>query len=137
MQNAHFTIAYWCVLVAAILPIVCAGIAKSGKIGKPLSQGGFDNVDPRHWLAQQSDWRARANAAQSNSFEALPFFIGAVVIAHQLGAHQGRLDILAFLFIVLRVIYIMMYVAGMATVRTLVWTTGLFINIGILFLGYR
>ena len=137
MQNAHFTIAYWCVLVAAILPIVCAGIAKSGKIGKLLSQGGFDNVDPRQWLAQQSDWRARANAAQSNSFEALPFFIGAVVIAHQLGAHQGRLDILAFLFIVLRVIYVMMYVAGMATVRTLVWTTGLFINIGILFLGYR
>jgi uncharacterized MAPEG superfamily protein len=137
MQNAHFTIAYWCVLVAAILPIVCAGIAKSGKIGKPLSQGGFDNVDPRKWLAQQSDWRARANSAQSNSFEALPFFIGAVVIAQQLGAHQGRLDILAFLFIVLRVIYILMYVAGLGNVRSLVWVTALFINIGILFLGYR
>ena len=67
----------------------------------------------------------------------MPFFIGAVIIAHQLGAHQGRLDILAFLYVVLRIIYIMMYIAGMANVRSMVWIAGFALNVGILFLGYR
>jgi uncharacterized MAPEG superfamily protein len=137
MQYVHFTLAYWCVLVAALLPIVCAGIAKSGKFSKPPSQGGYDNGNPRAWLASQTDWRARANAAQANSFEALPLFIGAVIIAHQLGAHQGRLDILAFLFVVLRMVYIMMYVAGLAYVRSAIWALAFAVNLGILFIGYR
>ncbi|TAH11456.1 MAG: glutathione metabolism protein [Curvibacter sp.] len=137
MQYPHFTVAYWCVLVAALLPIVCAGLAKSGRFHVPRREGGYDNVNPREWLARQTDWRARANAAQANSFEALPFFIGAVIIAHQLGAHQTRLDVLAFLFIVLRMLYIMMYVAGMGTARSVVWTLGLASNIAILLIGYR
>ena len=137
MGFAKFTVAYWCVLIAALLPIACAGRAKSGGFGKPRRQGGFDNHDPRSWLARQTDWHARANAAQANSFEALPFFIGAVVIAHQLGAVQARLDILAVLFVTLRVIYIAMYVAGLPMVRSAIWTLALLVNVGILFAGYR
>jgi uncharacterized MAPEG superfamily protein len=137
MPFAHFTLAYWCVLVVAVLPIVCAGIAKSGMFGKPPGQGGYDNGNPRAWLANQSDWRARANAAQANSFEAMPFFIGAVIIAHQLGAHQGRLDLLAFVYVVLRIVYVMMYVAGLANIRSMVWIAALLVNIAILFVGYR
>ena len=76
-------------------------------------------------------------SSQANSFEALPFFIGAVVIAHQLGAPQARLDILAVLFVTLRIIYIAMYVAGLPTVRSAIWTLALLVNIGILFSGYR
>lgn len=137
MTVARFTITYWCVLVAALLPIVCAGIAKWGTFGKSRRDGGFDNQNPRDWLARQQDWRARANAAQANSFEALPFFIGAVVIAHQLGAAQGRLDILAFIYIVLRMLFILMYVANLANIRSIVWTLALLVNIAILFAGYR
>ena len=137
MPLAHFTLAYWCVLIAALLPMACSILAKSGMAGKPRAQGGFDNADPRAWLARQTDWRARANAAQANSFEALPFFMGAVIIAHQLGAQQGRLDILAFVYIVLRLMYIMFYVGGLPTLRSIVWTGGLLVNIAILFSGYR
>ncbi|WP_296446891.1 MAPEG family protein [Rhodoferax sp. UBA5149] len=137
MTILRFTIAYWCVLIAALLPIVCAGIAKSGLFNKPLREGGYDNGNPRAWLARQTDWRARANAAQANSFEALPFFIGAVIIAHQLGAYQVRLDVLAFVYLVLRMMYIMMYIAGLSTARSIVWTLALAVNIGILFIGYR
>jgi uncharacterized MAPEG superfamily protein len=137
MTFARFTLAYWCVLLAALLPIVCSAIAKSGTYGKSRSQGGFDNENPRAWLARQTDWRSRANAAQANSFEALPFFIGAVIIAHQLGAYQARLDVLAFLFVFLRVLYIMMYVAGLSTVRSIVWTMAFAVNVAILFIGYR
>ncbi len=137
MHVVYFSVAYWCLLFAALLPIACASLAKAGMFGKPKREGGFDNGNPRVWLARQKDWRARANAAQANSFEALPFFMAAVIIAHQLGAPQARLDILAFLFVVLRILYVMMYVAGMARARSIVWTTALVVNIAILFIGYR
>jgi uncharacterized MAPEG superfamily protein len=133
MKLAGLTLAYWCVLVASLLPIVCAGLAKWGMFATPRRLGGYDNHHPRQWLAKQTDWRARANAAQANSFEALPLFIGAVIIAHQLGASQLRLDVLAFLFIVLRLLYIMMYVADLAKLRSVVWTLALVVNIAILF----
>jgi uncharacterized MAPEG superfamily protein len=137
MGTARFTVAYWCVLIAALLPFACAWLAKSGGFGKPRSRGGYDNHEPRAWLARLTDWRARANAAQANSFEALPFFIGAVVIAHQLGAPQARVDILCVVFVTLRIIYIAMYVAGLPMVRSAIWVLALAVNIAILFAGYR
>ena len=137
MSYTRFTVAYWCLLLVCMLPIVCAGISKAGMFGKPRRDGGYDNDQPRNWLARQTDWRARANAAQANSFEALPFFVGAVIIAHSLQANQTRLDILAFVFLVLRVMYILMYVAGLSTARTALWIAALAVNTGILFLGYR
>lgn len=133
MKIAGLTVAYWAVLVAALLPIACAGLAKWGMLNTPRREGGYDNHNPRAWLARQSSWRARADAAQANSFEALPFFMGAVIIAHQLGAHQTRLDLLAFVFVVLRLLYIMMYVADLATARSLAWVLALVVNVAILF----
>ena len=137
MTFARFTIAYWCVLFAAILPIVCAGVAKSGMFSTPPAKGGYDNNNPRDWLARQSDWRSRANAAQANTFEALPFFFAAVIIAHTLQAPQTRLDILALIFVMLRIAYVMMYVADLAKARSIIWTLALLVNIAILFSGYR
>jgi uncharacterized MAPEG superfamily protein len=132
-----FTIAYWCILMMALLPILCAGLAKKSGFGKSHREGGYDNVDPRQWLAKQSGWAARANAAQANTFESLPFFFAAVVIAHQLGALQSRLDVLAVVFVVLRIVYVMMYLAGMSTMRSGIWTVALLVNIAILFLGFK
>jgi len=137
MQTVRFTVAYWCVLIAALLPFACAYLAKSRGLGKPRRDGGYDNNDPRGWLARQTDWQARANAAQANSFEALPLFIGAVIIAHQVGAPQTQVDILAVLFVTLRIIYISMYVAGLPTIRSAIWALALLVNIGILFSGFR
>jgi uncharacterized MAPEG superfamily protein len=136
-NSAHFTVAYWCVLIAVLLPLFCAWLAKHRDFRKPRKDGGYDNADPRIWLAQQEGWKARANAAQANSFEALPFFIGAVIIAHQLGAPQARVDILAVLFVTLRVIYIMMYVAGLPTTRSAIWGVAFLVNIGIFLSGWR
>ena len=136
-MTARFTIAYWCVLLAALLPLACAYIAKAPGMGKSRKHGGFDNDNPRAWLAKQGDYQQRANAAQSNSFEALPFFFAAVIIAHQLGAAQGVVDILSVIFVVLRIVYIAMYVANLAMVRSAIWFLALLVNIGILFSGFR
>jgi uncharacterized MAPEG superfamily protein len=133
----RFTVAYWCVLLAVLMPYACAYLAKSRGFGKPRSQGGYDNAEPRAWLAQQEGWKARANAAQANSFEALPFFIGAVIIAQQLGAPQTRVDILAVLFLTLRVIYIVMYVANLHMARSAFWALAFAVNIGIFLSGWH
>jgi uncharacterized MAPEG superfamily protein len=133
----RFTIAYWILLFAAMLPIACAGIAKWGMFNKPRKDGGFDNHSPREWLLRQQGWRARANGAQANTFEALPFFFAAVIIAHQLGAGQTVLDLMCLIWLLLRIFYVITYVGDMATARTALWVSAFAINIGILFLGWR
>lgn len=137
MTFARFTIAYWCILAMAIMPIVCTGIAKYGMFNKSRRDGGYDNHNPRAWLARLTDWRARANAAQANTFEALPFFFAAVIIAHQLQARQTVVDILALMFVFLRMAYVLMYVADMAKTRSAIWALALLINIWILLTGFR
>ena len=52
-------------------------------------------------------------------------------------AAQGIVDILAILFVTLRVIYIAMYVAGLPTMRSAIWAFALLVNIGIFFAGIR
>jgi uncharacterized MAPEG superfamily protein len=133
----RFTVAYWILLFAAMLPIACAGIAKWGMFNKPRKDGGFDNHSPREWLLRQQGWRARANGAQANTFEALPFFFAAVIIAHQLGAGQTVLDLMCLMWLLLRIFYVITYVGDMATARTALWVSAFAINIGILFLGWR
>jgi uncharacterized MAPEG superfamily protein len=123
------TLAYWCVLAAALLPYVAAYIAKAGAFRLR------DNQAPRDWMGRQAGWRARALAAQNNSFEGLPFFIGAVVIAHQLGAAQARLDMLAAAYVLLRIVYIALYIRGFGSARSAVWALAFAVNIAILFAG--
>jgi len=129
------TLAYACILAAALLPIVCAGIAKWGAKGYDNHDPRYDNRDPRAWLARQTGYRARANAAQANSFEALPFFIGAVVVAHLTGGAQPLVDSLAAAFIVLRGAYIALYLADRDLLRTAAWTLAFGCCVALLFAG--
>jgi uncharacterized MAPEG superfamily protein len=121
----QLTIAQLCLLVACLLPIVCAGLAKSRGFGKRRRDGGFDNHAPREWLAKLGGWQARANAAQANSWEALPVFIAGLFVAHQHQAAQATVDALALGFIAARVGYIGLYVADQASLRSLFWIAGL------------
>jgi uncharacterized MAPEG superfamily protein len=125
-------LSYWCVLLACMLPIVAAGVAKWGTFSRPAREGGYDNEDPRAWLALQSGRRARANAAQANSFEALPLFIAAVLTAQQLQVQQALIDGLSVAFVLLRVVYLVLYVTNRATARTLVWSAGMAVSIALM-----
>ncbi len=126
-------IAHLCMVVAALLPIVCAGIAKSGRFSVPPAEGGYDNQSPRAWLGQQQGFRARANAAQANSFEALPLFMAGVLVAQQTGARPGLVDGLALAFVVLRVVYIACYLSNRDLLRSTVWTLGLGVSVALFF----
>ncbi len=115
-------------LAAAILPLLAAVAAKAGGTA-------YNNNDPRPWLAHQQGWRARANAAQSNTFEALPFFYAAVLYALYADAPQTYLASLMLAWLVARLVYLAVYLAGMGSIRSLVWAIGLGLNIAILFAG--
>ena len=120
------------VMVAGLLPIVCAGIAKWGARD-------YDNRDPRAWLARQDGRRARANAAQSNSLEAFPFFAAAVVLALLAAndaAQVAQVAQWAWLFVALRVLYIVCYVADRATLRSIVWLLGVVVVIRLYALAF-
>lgn len=106
------------VLIAGLLPVVCAGIAKWGARD-------YDNHDPRGWMAGQSGRRARANAAQANSFEAFPFFAAAVALALHSGAAVEAVAPWAWGFVAMRVVYIYAYVADRSSLRSLVWFFGM------------
>jgi len=134
--SPSFSLAHWCMLVAALLPLLCAYVAKWGQLRAPRRHGGFDNADPRAWLARQVGWRARANAAQANSFEALPFFLAAVLLATLFGAAQPWLDRLALLFVLLRLGYIAAYVGDLPTVRSALWALAFLANVGIFLLAW-
>lgn len=118
------TTALWCLLITMFLPIFCAGIAKAGG-------DGYDNARPRDWLARQEGFRARAVAAQQNSWEALIIFGLAVLAAHTVAGPRDAVDQFAVAFVLARVGYIVAYIANWALVRSLVWLLGLFLSISI------
>ena len=120
------TIAYWCVLFMGLFPYVAAGIAKKGFEG-------YDNGMPRQWLDKQTGFRARANAAQANLFESLPFFFSAVIIASIANAPQNRVDVLAIGFVAARIAYLICYVTDWSTTRSVVWLAGMVCVLAIFF----
>lgn len=121
-------IAFWCVLLAGLLPVLTVSIAKTG------GRAGFDNHDPRAWLEKQSGRARRADMAHRNHFEAFPFFAAAVFTATYLAAPQARINELAMVFILARVLYTICYLTDRATLRTLCWTIGFLTVIGIFLL---
>ena len=115
-------VAFWCVLIAGLLPLACAYLSKFGP--KSEAAGRYDNHNPRAWLAQQTGLRARANAAQANSLEAFPFFAVGVVLAVLQHVPIATINLIALVFIVARIAYIACYAADKASLRSLVWAVG-------------
>ncbi len=109
---------FLCVLIAGLLPYMGTMAAKWGFRR-------YDNHNPRQWLGEQTGFRARGNAAQANSFEAFPFFAAGVIIASLAQVDPALTDLLAVIFVVARVGYIICYVADKATLRSVFWLVGL------------
>jgi uncharacterized MAPEG superfamily protein len=118
---------FWSILIAGLLPYAATLIAKSRK--------DVDNANPRAWLGRQEGFRARAHSAQLNSFEALPFFAAAVIVAHLRGASPDTMTVLCAVFIAARVAYIACYVGNVATLRSIVWLAGIGAIVALFFVG--
>ena len=111
------TIAFWCVLVAVILPYVCFGIARNrgrGSRGERLR----DNRTPRDFPNRIEGLPKRAWDAQLNAFEALRGFAVAVIIAHFVHAPQNQIDLLASVWVVARIAHLFFYLTDKDKLRT-------------------
>ena len=75
--------------------------------------------------------RARANAAQANSFEAFPIFAIGVVIAVAQHVPIARIDMLAVVFIGARVLYIACYIGDLPRLRSPLWMVGFVASVGL------
>ena len=112
------SIAYWCILVTAVLPYLWYSVARA-------FAGRIDNHDPRLGMAQLAEGRARrANNAQYNAFEAFGAFAVAVLMAQFAGVDAARISQLAIAFVVLRVLHGVLYVANVHALRSLAWALG-------------
>lgn len=116
-------LAYWCVLVAALLPLLWVSIAKFGADG--------DNHRPREDYERLSPWQRRAYAAHQNAYENFPFFAVAVVVAITQGASVDTVNRLAVIYVAIRIVHGLLYIGDYATARSTIYTLGLFVNIAI------
>lgn len=121
------TIAFWCVLVAAMLPFPCALAAKWSR--------SFDNHQPRDYLDRTTGWRRRAHAAQLNAFEAFPAFAAAVIINRIVLGPNLAADMLALAFIGCRIAYSVLYMADLALLRSIAWMGGMLCTVSLFVLA--
>ncbi|WP_282275554.1 MAPEG family protein [Stenotrophomonas sp. PS02297] len=109
--------AYWCVLIAALLPYVWVAAAKA--------RPGYNNRNPRAWVARSDNYLVqRANAAHLNAFENFAPFAAGVVMAQLAGVEAPLVNQLAIAFVVFRVLHGMFYVADKPPLRSLSWLGG-------------
>ena len=114
--------AYWCILIAALLPLPLVAYAKAES---------RDNHTPRDSARNLNGARRRAYAAHLNAYESFPFFAVAVITASTLGAPIAIINPLAALYIVLRLAHAVFYITDRTSLRSLSYLGGLLANIAI------
>ncbi|KGM30818.1 MAPEG family protein [Inquilinus limosus] len=115
--------ALWMVLAAILLPYVTIMPAKV--------TSRIDNHAPRLAMERMTGWQQRLDWAHRNHFETFPAFAAAVIIAQMRGAPQGWADILAGLFVLIRLAYTAAYAADRPSLRSNLWSLGFLCVLGL------
>ena len=105
------TIAIWCILIAGTLPYVAFGLVK-----------GLDPHQPRAGVAGLDGRAARAYGAQLNGFETFPIFAAAVIVSHVVGGPSMTANILAVVYVLLRIGHMVAYIADRQPLRSAAFT---------------
>lgn len=124
--------AIWAMVVASLLPWAVSIVAKVS--------GGFkvrNNAHPRDFLQGMTGVAARANAAQQNSYETLPIFLAAVLVAMLFFVPQLIINALAWLYVLTRVGYCTAYITNLATFRSILWVLSMACCLMLFYLAIR
>ena len=121
------TVAELCVFGAVVLYLLTIGWTKARAVRQ------YDNARPRDPAFYAEPVRARGLAAHQNGLEAFPIFAAAVLLAEFRDAPQHWIDALAVTYLVLRVGYVIAYIADRPTLRSLLWAGALLANLAIFF----
>lgn len=107
-------------LVLALVQIFLPAGARTLEFGSKWNAGARDQTPESH-----NPVVGRLERAQSNLYETLPLFIGAVLIAHVTGAESVLTLWGAALYFWARVAYVPLYAFGVPYIRSLVWLVSL------------
>jgi uncharacterized MAPEG superfamily protein len=124
------TVAEWMLLAAVLIYLLTLAPFK------PLGHREFDNAKPRDAAFWEKPLRARALGAHQNGIETFPFFAAAVLLAEFRAAPQQLIDMLAVGFVALRLLFVAVYLANFAWIRTLIWNAAFAVNIAIFLLPW-
>ena len=94
----------------------------------------FDNSRPRDPAFYEDAIAQRALGAHQNGIETFPFFAFAVLFAEFRDSPQRLIDELAVLFLIVRIAYVLTYLGNRPTLRSILWSIGFAINLGIFFM---
>jgi len=115
---------HWCIAIVTFMPYVWVALAKS-----KFSMSDF--ADPRPALNKLTGWRKRAYYLQNNSFEAVPMFALATLIASKLQVPSDTINTLAISFIFCRLVHAACYLKNLPRLRALAWFAGIGCNLGL------
>ena len=121
------SILVWVLFAALLLPYIAkvpVAIAMN-KLGK------YDNSHPRSQQNELTGFGARALAAHQNAFESLIIFTPAILLAITTNNTSSVIQQLAITYIVSRLIYNVLYLANISTLRSIIWFISLFCSLGI------
>jgi len=107
-------------LVLALVQILLPAGARTLEFGVGWNAGARDRTPESH-----NPVVGRLERAQSNLYETLPLFIGAVLIAHVTGAESALTLWGVALYFWARVAYVPLYALGVPYIRSLVWLVSL------------
>ncbi len=93
----------------------------------------YDTANPRDPGFYTLGLRSRSQGAHFNGYESFPFFAAAVILAEMRAVPQPPIDILAVAFVLIRLAYVLLYLANRPTARTVAWSLGLACNMAIFF----
>lgn len=124
-------IAHLCVLLALAIPYLFVAYAKAD----PRYMKERGNNDPRAYAATLEGKKRRAYSAQLNGFEAFPAFAAGVLLAEHAGGDQGMINLLSMVFVAARVAHGLLYIADLATLRSLAWSVGVICVVWLLILS--
>jgi uncharacterized MAPEG superfamily protein len=122
------TIAELCMV--AMLVVTIGAIAPAKFDGRRE----YDNARPRNPAFFNTGFRQRAQGAHQNSYECLPFFFAAVLLAEFRAAPQATINALAVAFLLARVLYVLAYWTDRPSLRSAIWIVALACNLALFFL---
>ncbi|MBH0065768.1 MULTISPECIES: MAPEG family protein [Psychrobacter] len=119
-------------VVASLLPWLVSIVAKAS--------GGFklrNNAHPRDFFQHATGVAARANAAQQNSYETLPIFLAAVLTAMLFFVPQAIINVLAWLYVLIRIGFCVAYITNLSAFRSILWALSMACSLMLFYLAIR
>ncbi len=126
--------------ICLVLTVVLTLLSKVPlAVAQGRAKGGYDNETPRQQQATLSGWGQRAWAAHQNAWEALLLQgLGLLAViasgedSPEIGGSTEVIWLMAIGWMVCRVGYTALYVAGLGSFRSVVWTLGFLCSLGLM-----